>query len=194
MRRWIVLVWLAIAPVGCTAFYQPAPPERVNGLYEQQIRDWQLRVRKEGWSGQVLDGVVEGCLRLAKYKPERRDHWDTPGEFAEKGFQGDCEDIAVFILFTLKRLNYDRNVRILAVKTLMGDHAVVRVELPGGEWKTYETVPVPLGQFDRLFYRPIVEFDLSTVVYYEKAGPAGGFGLGDGKSLSAAAETGGAGQ
>ena len=164
---WVLVLGLMLSGGGCTAFYQPAP-STLDGAYYEQIRDWQDRVRQEGWTRNLLDDVVKGCLRLAKYRLEKDDHWDTPREFMEKGFQGDCEDIAVFILATLKRLGYEKPVRVMAVKTLMGDHALVKVALPRGDWKTYETVPVPLGEVDRLFYRPIVEFDEERILYYEK--------------------------
>ncbi len=163
----ILILALVLSGGGCAAFYQPAP-STLDGAYHRQILDWQERVRKEGWTRNLVDDVVDGCLKLAKYRMERDDHWDTPREFMEKGFQGDCEDIAVFIMATLKRLEYDQPVRLMAVKTLMGDHAVVRVAMPRGDWKTYETIPVPLGQVDRLFYRPIVEFDEVRILYYEK--------------------------
>jgi hypothetical protein len=44
---------------------------------------------------------------------------------------------------------------------------VLKVEMPDGQWKMYETVPVPLCEFDQLFYRPIVEFDEKSIVYYK---------------------------
>jgi hypothetical protein len=166
MKNLILILAFLMVAAGCAAFYQPAP-ERINGLYHEQIRDWQKRVQEEGWSRQRVDEVVKGCLRLVLYEPEENDHWDTPQEFIDKGFRGDCEDIAVFIMATLRRLNYPNGVRILGVRTLLGDHAVLKVEMPGGKWKMYETVPVPLCEFDRLFYRPIVEFDEENVFYYK---------------------------
>jgi len=159
------LLWIAS---GCAGFYQPAP-ERVHGAYHDQIKDWQKRVQEQGWSSNRVDDVVKGCMRLVKYEPEDTDHWDTPQEFISKGFKGDCEDIAVFLMATLKRLEYPRQVRILGVKTLLGDHAVLKVEMPEGQWKIYETVPAPLIEIDQLFYRPFVEFDEKSIVYYNTA-------------------------
>ena len=106
-----------------------------------------------------MDDVISESLRIVKYRPdeEGEDHWDTPKEFIERGFQGDCEDIAVFMMATLKRLEYDGSVKILGVRTLMGDHTMLRVQMPDGQWKNYETIPVPLIEFDQLFYRPIVD-------------------------------------
>ncbi|MEW6668902.1 MAG: hypothetical protein AB1512_27145 [Thermodesulfobacteriota bacterium] len=151
---------------GCAGTYQAAP-ERIHGIYFDQIKEWQKRIQENGWSRQDLDDVVQGCLKYVKYEAETDDHWDTPQEFMNKGFRGDCEDIAVFMMATLRRLQYPRSVRILAVKTLMGDHAVLKVEMPDGSSKMYETVPVPLIEIDQLFYRPIVEFDENTIVYYK---------------------------
>ncbi len=110
------------------------------------------------------------CLKFAKYRTEKEDHWDTPKEFIQRGFQGDCEDIAVFIMATLKQLKYPYNIRIMTVKALTGDHAVLKVQMPNTKWKIYETVPVPLCQIDRLFYRPIVEFDEKNIIYFEQKG------------------------
>jgi len=161
----VLIAWLFLLG-GCAAFYQPEP-EKIHGMYYEQIREWQKRVQEQGWTQQSVDDVVKGCLKLVKYEVEDNDRWDTPQEFIRKGFRGDCEDIAVFMMATLKRLNYAHGVRILGVKTLMGDHAVLKVEMPDGIWKMYETVPVPLCEFDQLFYRPIVEFDDKTIVYYQ---------------------------
>ena len=166
MRNLILILALLTVSSGCASFYRPAP-ERIDGVYREQIEEWQKRVQERGWTQNHVDDVIKGCLRLAQYEPEETDHWDTPQEFMHKGFKGDCEDIAVFIMATLKRLEYPRGVRILAVKTLLGDHAVLKVEMPDGEWKMFETVPIPLCEFDQLFYRPIVEFDEKTIVYYK---------------------------
>lgn len=166
MKNLILIVILLVGASGCAVFYQPAP-ERIHGVYHDQIKDWQKRVQEQGWSRTRVDDVVKGSLNLVLYEPEETDHWDTPQEFISKGFKGDCEDIAVFIMATLKRLDYPHGVRILGVKTLMGDHAVLKVELPDGQWKMYETVPVPLIEVDQLFYRPIVEFDEKSIVYYK---------------------------
>ncbi|MFC1868260.1 hypothetical protein ACFL0H_09025 [Thermodesulfobacteriota bacterium] len=119
MRRLYILLLLVVflAP-GCAAFHQPAAaPRQLNNQYYEQIRDWQNRVKKEGWGKTLVDDVIDQCIILAKYRMEKEDHWDTPKEFMEKGFQGDCEDIAVFMMATLKRVNYPYRVRVVAVKT-----------------------------------------------------------------------------
>ena len=57
----------------------------------------------------------------------------------------------------------------MAVKTLTDEHhAILKVEMPDLRWKTYEAVPMPLGEIDRLFYRPIVEFDEKEIIYFER--------------------------
>ena len=167
MGKIIVSISIFCAVTGCLSFYQP-DPAGVNVIYDFQIKEWQERVIKEGWSENIVEDVVNQCIKLSKYKTEDFDHWDTPKEFREKGFQGDCEDIAVFAMSTLKRLEYPYGVRILAVKALFGYHAILKVEMPARDWKIYETVPLPLNEIDRLFYRPIVEFDEKTIVYYKE--------------------------
>jgi len=168
MKNLILIIALLIGAIGCAGFYRPAP-EQTHGLYRDQIRDWQKRVHEQGWSRSTVDEVIKSSLSLVKFEPEEEDHWDTPKEFIAKGFRGDCEDIAVFMMATLKRLDYPNGVRILGVKSLTGDHAVLKVEMPDGEWKMYETVPIPLVEIDQLFYRPIVEFDEKSIVYYNGA-------------------------
>jgi len=166
--RSIVTILLFALTAGCSALHQPNP-NAINNLYRDQIIEWQKRIAEQGWVENLVDDVVNGCIRFSKYEKERGDHWATPKEFREKGFKGDCEDIAVFTMGTLKNLNYPHKVRILAVRTLTGDHAILKIEVPGElskRWKIYETVPVPLVEFDQLFYRPIVEFDDKEIFYF----------------------------
>lgn len=177
MKSLIMIFTLLFLAAGCAVYHQPAP-ERIHGLYHEQIKDWQKRVQEQGWSHSRVDEVVKGSLNLVLYEPEETDHWDTPQEFIRKGFKGDCEDIAVFLMDTLKRLDYPHGVRVLAVKALLGDHAVLKVEMPDGKWKMYETIPIPLCEFDQLFfYRPIVEFDDKTIVYYNATATSEADGL-----------------
>lgn len=165
MRAVLLFAFLSVT-IGCAPFHRPEPSP-INGAYYEQIREWQMRIKQEGWSRSLLDSIVDGCLKVAKYRTEEVDHWDTPGEFIRKGYQGDCEDIAVFIMATLKNLRYNRDVRVLAVETPMGDHALLKVRMLDGTWKNYETAPVPIGQIDRLFHTPIVEFDENHIIYYQ---------------------------
>jgi hypothetical protein len=153
-------------PIGCAIFYQPKDPVKT---YYDQIKDWQDRVKQEGWSEKLIDDVIYKCHWLAFYQgDEIEDHWDTPSEFEDKGLKGDCEDIAVFLLATFKRLKYPFGVRILAVRTLVGDHALLKVKMPDGKWKTYETVPMPLGFIDGIFYFPLFEWDFNRIYELKK--------------------------
>ncbi|MFQ5784015.1 MAG: transglutaminase-like cysteine peptidase [Alphaproteobacteria bacterium] len=61
-----------------------------------------------------------------------RDHWASPGEFLVNG--GDCEDIALFKFFLLRRLGFaDDRLRIVFVRedTPWVSHAVLAVHLDG---------------------------------------------------------------
>jgi predicted transglutaminase-like cysteine proteinase len=170
LRKLAFVLPILCITAACTAFYQPAPG-RINDLYYEQIMDWQKRIKEEGWAENHVDEVVNQCIKFSKYRTEKQDHWDTPKEFIQRGFQGDCEDIAIFIMATLKQLNYPYNVRIMVVRALTVDHAVLKVQMPNTKWKIYETVPVPFGEIDRLFYRPIVEFDEKNIIYFEQKSP-----------------------
>lgn len=152
---------------GCAGMYQPNPAQ-IDTRYFDQIKEWQQRIANEGWTAELVDDVVKACIRLASYKAEEGDYWATPKEFRQHGFTGDCEDIAIFAMGTLKRLGYPYGVRILAVNTLAGDHAVLKVQVNAQEWKIHETMPRPLVEFDQLFYRPIVEFDENEIIYYSR--------------------------
>ncbi len=167
-RKALAIVFLGFFLLGgCMSFYKPSQ-SRINGLYHEKIKEWQLRIKEEGWSEGLVDDIVKGTVRLTEYRHEECDRWDTPKEFIRRGFQGDCEDIAIFLMATLKRLEYPYGVRVLAVSAYQQDHALLRVKLPDADWKTYETVHLPLGEIDRLFYRPIVEFDEKDIIYFKK--------------------------
>ncbi|RJQ56910.1 MAG: hypothetical protein C4530_13940 [Desulfobacteraceae bacterium] len=165
IKRFLFVVSLVIVS-GCSAFHQPAP-DQIHGLYHDRFTGWQEKITRQGWSEALVNELVEQSIIFSQYRAEESDYWDTPRQFVEKGFQGDCEDIAVFAMSNLKMLKYPHRVRILAVKALTGHHAVLKVEMPDGKWKVYETVPVLFGQFDRAFYRPIVEFDENTILYFD---------------------------
>jgi hypothetical protein len=164
MTRLLLFLFLLILS-GC-ATYQNTSPQSIQDRYLKQILEWQQRIEKEGWNESAVDGVIQGSIDLSSYAPDKVDHWDTPAEFIRNGFRGDCEDFAAFMMFNLKRLKYPEKVRILAVRTLMGDHAVLKVAMPGGgRWKIYETLPRPFDSLDQMFYRPIFEFDERLVVF-----------------------------
>jgi hypothetical protein len=149
------LLFLSLCFSGCV-FLQPKDPA---GVYEMNVIEWQERIKKEGWSKRMVDEITAQCASIAAFRFEETDYWMTPREFIEAGFKGDCEDIAIFQMGTLKRLGYPHRVRIRIVKTLTGHHAICRVELPNGKWKSYESVRMPLYQIDALFYRTILDFD-----------------------------------
>ena len=151
----------------CTPFHQSSY-QRLNGTYYERIKDWQQRIKKYGWSENLIDEVMDQILQLATFRTEYYDHWDTPQEFMRRGFRGDCEDIAIFMMATLKRLKYPDKVRVMAVETLKQDHAVLKVQTPNGKWKIYDTLQKPLSEINRLFYKPIFEFDENDIIYYER--------------------------
>ena len=104
-----------------------ADQERIYPVYRDKIKEWQMRIQREGWSEAHLDSILFQFRRLATYRMEIHDHWDTPKEFIQKGFSGDCEDIAVFMMGTLKRLGYPNRIRILIVQAPVEDQARLRV-------------------------------------------------------------------
>ncbi len=164
----IILVLFALMIFGCSC---ARDPDVVRRQYLEQIRDWQERVKKEGWTRELIDDVATGTALLASYRWEENDHWSTPNEFLEAGLRGDCEDIAAGIYGSFKRVGYPYDVRILGVGAVGGDHALVKIQLPSGEWKVYESV-YPWNSFiDWVFYRPFVEFNTDRIVW-AKSGPS----------------------
>jgi len=154
--HWTLLLF--IFTWGC-ATTETADRDRIDPVYREMIQEWQLRMQREGWSESQVHAILFQFRRLAAYRMEIRDHWDTPKEFIRKGFSGDCEDITVFMMGTLKRLGYPYRVRILIVHGLFEDHALLRMEMPEGGWKIYDVVPrnVPIREASLL--KPVVEFD-----------------------------------
>jgi hypothetical protein len=72
------------------------------------------------------------------------------------------------MMFNLKGLGYTEKVRLMAVRTLRGDHALLKVAMRCGKsWKVYETLPRPFDALDQMFYRPIFEFDEKAVVFID---------------------------
>ena len=62
-------------------------------------------------------------------------------------------------LASLRRLGYPHRVRIQAIRAPGGDHAMLRVELPDGTWKRYQTTPVPFDGLDLALSRVLFEVD-----------------------------------
>lgn len=139
MCRLLLLSVLVPALAACAPLFQPQDAVEV---YEQHILDWQHRIRLDGWSKGVVDDIVRRCAWVMRYENEEGDHWATPREIKEAGMRGDCEDFAVLMMATLKRLDYPHRVRLQAVRVWYGlDHAMLLVEGQGGEWWRYNPVP-----------------------------------------------------
>ncbi|MBN1105212.1 MAG: hypothetical protein JXL84_17495 [Deltaproteobacteria bacterium] len=136
-------------------------------LYYQKIREWQNRIQREGWTVGRLDDVLGEALGFVIYRLEIDDHWDTPHEFIHRGFQGDCEDIAVFMMGTLRYLRYPHRVRVLAVQGVFTGHALLKVEMPDGLWRIYETSGPALRGVNPNRLRVLVEFDEREILYPE---------------------------
>lgn len=170
---------LSILASGCAPSMPPGR-EWVRPAYREKIEEWQMRIRREGWTDNKVHSALVQFRGLAAYRVEIGDHWDTPGEFMKRGFSGDCEDITVYMMGTLRRLGYERAVRVLIVEDLFEDHALLRVEMPEGGWKIYDVVAadVPVRQQERL--RPVVEFDEALVNWFP----------GKAKSVTGAGKTG----
>ena len=148
---------------GCSpVFFQPKNP----GVdYRWAIERWQQRIQEESWDEPLVDDIMSSCIKIAKYKPEQGDdYWKTYQEFL-RDFKGDCEDISVFMYGTLKRLGYPNRFRLRIIRTPSGDHSVLMVEMPDGEWKLYNSTPVPIDFLDILLSRTIVEWDDRNIYY-----------------------------
>jgi hypothetical protein len=173
----LFIVPLLLIFCSCAALYQPPKLHEGGGIkvkYEDQIKDWQERVQQEKWSENLVDEIVETSQVFAKYTTDKNpgyrwknDYWFTPREMIEADFNGDCEDIGSLIFGTFKKLNYPYDVRLLIVETIQfSDHLLVKIELPDGRWKKYETVKLFLSEMDAIFYRPKVEFDENHIWTY----------------------------
>lgn len=136
--------------------------------YYDKIRQWQEQIRKEGWSAATVDDIINETRRLTKYETEFEDNWLTPAAFIRAGFQGDCEDIAIFMMGTLKRVGYPHKVRILVIRDILYDHAQLKVQLPDGKWKWYESTRKRSYTQRPKKWQPIVEFDEHTIIYHDK--------------------------
>ena len=112
----------------------------------------------------MVKTIVAESKALTSYEMEIEDKWDTPREFIEKSFRGDCEDIAIFIMANLRALGYPYAVHILAVKTNFEDHALVKVQMPDLSWQVFETVQTGASKEPHLVYTPIVEFDEKEII------------------------------
>ena len=145
--------------------------ERINPVYREKIEEWQMRIRREGWSESQVHSILTQFRTLATYRMEIQDHWDTPKEFIQKGFSGDCEDIVVFMMGTLKGLDYPYPIHILIARALFEDHALLRMQMPEGGWKVYDVVSRNVPSREMSLLKPIVEFDEKNVKWFAWQAP-----------------------
>ena len=128
------------------------------------IQEFKNRVAQEGWSNEMVVEILVKSQKLTRAALDIEDHWDTPQEFVDRNFEGDCEDIAIFMLATLRTLGYPHQARILAAKTMFVDHALLKVEMPDNTWQVFETTQA-INTKVRLAYTPIVEFDEKRIIF-----------------------------
>ena len=159
MKTFAIILMLFIS--GCSLVRNP---QDVKQQYLEQIKEWQQRQQKEGWTISLVDEIVREVRWRASYVPDAlgEDYWDTFREAYNKGFRGDCEDITVAIIGTLKHLGYPHNAMIRIVTTAMpADHAIAVIEMPNGEMREYDSVMSTA--LDVLFYRKVTDFDELTI-------------------------------
>jgi len=190
MKQITVLLFILITLSGCGVKESSVSNTYLNitsprqAVYYMAILSWQDRldsrsfqdfdfpsltamreqVKQNGWNQKTVEDLIEESRKLTCLTMETKDHWDTPREFAEKNFHGDCEDIAIFMLATLKKLEYPGDVRIFAVKSRFVEHAMLKVQMPDNSWKLFETVK-KTDSHDRFAYTPIVEFDDREIIF-----------------------------
>jgi hypothetical protein len=156
MKR-LLLIFLLLLLTGCSLVRNPVD---VKAQYLDQIKEWQQRQKKEGWTISLVDEIVRETRWRASYVPDAlgTDYWDTFRESYNKGFRGDCEDIAVAIIGTLKHLGYPHKAMVRIVTTITpADHAIAVIEMPDGEMREYNSVVSTA--LDVLFYRRVLDFD-----------------------------------
>jgi len=156
---------LFVFVIGCAAA-GPGDRASLHPVYRDKIKDWQMRIQREGWSETQAHSILLQFRSLATYRMEIGDHWDTPREFMRKGFASDCKNIASYEMGALKQLGYPYRIRILIVHALFEDHALLRIELPEGGWKVYDVVPLNVPTPEARLLRPVVEFDEHRVEWY----------------------------
>jgi len=165
MSRVLAAALILMLLAGCMA--GKSEPARIHkDAYGRKIKDWQERLRHEGWTETAVRSIMAEFRGMVRYEMELKDHWATPGEFIANGLKGDCEDIAGFLMGSLKRLGYPHRTRILIVRDLFNHHALLKVELPSGRWAVFETAPegpleIHAGRFD-----PLIEFDEMVISYF----------------------------
>jgi|GEM_PF-3811949 len=129
-----------------------------------QLASLRNKISRDGWSNNTVDEIIEEIRTSTLLTMEINDHWVTPKEFVAKNLQGDCEDIAIFILAILKKLDYPGQVRILAVTSQFVEHAMLKVQMPDKSWKIFETVK-KTERGMQFAFTPIVEFDDRDIIF-----------------------------
>jgi len=129
-----------------------------------QLVSMRNKIATEGWSNDTVYEIIEEIRTMTSLAMETKDYWDTPKEFVAKNLQGDCEDIAIFLLAMLKKLDYPGQVRIFAVNIQFVEHAMLKVQMPDNTWKVFETVKKTERNMQFAF-TPIVEFDHREIIF-----------------------------
>jgi hypothetical protein len=177
IQRISILIYCLIFLSSCATYYQSPELHKGEGIkvkYEDQIKEWQKRMKEDGWTNELVDEIASTIQSFVQYNSDDRpdykwkdDYWYTPGEMIEAEFKGDCEDIGILLYGTLKKLRYPHVVRLVILETIQWDeHLMVKVQMPNGNNKFYETVDVLGIQVDQLFYRPMIEFDEDNIYIY----------------------------
>ncbi|MFX0212225.1 MAG: hypothetical protein ACFFDT_40000 [Candidatus Hodarchaeota archaeon] len=154
----LIILLISTGLLSCSTSYRMTTEQKLD-LYRDFIKDWQERQKTEGWTDAKVFEVYEECLTYTKYRFDVDDHMDTYKEILQKGMVGDCEDFAIFIYGTFKRLNYPYRIRIALVSHMLyeDDHALIHIELPSGKWEYLETVM--MNAMEGPFYKPLFEGD-----------------------------------
>ncbi len=129
-----------------------------------QLVSMQNKIASDGWNNNTVEEIIEEIRNLTCLTMKTKDHWGTPKDFVARNLQGDCEDIAIFLLAMLKKLDYPGQVRIFAVKTQFVDHAMLKVQMPDNNWKIFETVKKTERNMQFAF-TPIVEFNDREIIF-----------------------------
>jgi len=143
----ISLILLSIVMLGCLSM------ERKREVYDYKFNEWQQRQQREGWTSEIVSEIADSVRAMNDYRLEgSRDYWKTYGDWLKDGLRGDCEDTVFAISGTLRRMGYPHGMELVIKQSLLedGQHAVIRIEMPDGTKRTFESIPtamIPLNQF-----------------------------------------------
>jgi hypothetical protein len=177
LRKILILSCCFLFLVSCATYYQSPTLHKGEGIkvkYEDQVREWQKRMKEDGWTNELIDEIASTIQTFVQYNSDKfpdykwkNDYWYTPSEMINADFKGDCEDIGILLYGTLKKLRYPHDVRLVVHATWQWDeHLGVKIIMPDGGIKLYETVDVIGIQIDQIFYRPMFEFDEDNIYIY----------------------------